>query len=65
MANGVDPDIVRQSLTQVHVESYTLDDQGNIQRSATRTKMVLGYISGVLIYFFHFLLCGHGHARHH
>ena len=53
-ANGVDPDVVRQSLTQVHVESYTLDDQGNIQRSATRTKMVLGYISGVLIYFFIF-----------
>lgn len=53
-ANGVDPDVVRQSLTQVHVESYTLDDQGNIHRSATRTKMVLGYISGVLIYFFIF-----------
>ena len=53
-ANGVDPDVVRQSLTQVNVESYTLDDQGNIQRSATRTKMVLGYISGVLIYFFIF-----------
>jgi ABC-2 type transport system permease protein len=52
--NGVDPDIVRQSLTQVQVESWTLDDQGNIHRSATRTKMALGYISGVLIYFFIF-----------
>jgi ABC-2 type transport system permease protein len=55
LRNGVDPDVVAQSHTQVSVKSYTLGDEGSEDtQSATPVKMGLGYIAGMMIYFFIF-----------
>lgn len=56
LRNGVDPEVVAQSTTQVSIRSYTIgkDDEED-QQSATGLKMGLGYLAGVLIYFFIFL----------
>ncbi|HCP40433.1 MAG TPA: ABC transporter permease [Cryomorphaceae bacterium] len=52
---GVDPKVVTQTKTQVSVKSFTLgEEDGNDETSATPLKMGLGYISGILIYFFIF-----------
>ena len=54
LRNGVDPNVVELSLTQVNIQSFTLGDEGAEQQSATVLKMGLGYIAGILIYFFIF-----------
>lgn len=55
LRNGVDPEIVAQIKTQVHIQGYTLgEEEGEEQTSATPIKMALGYIAGMLIYFFIF-----------
>lgn len=52
---GVDPDVVAQTKTQVNVKSFTLNEEsGNEETSATPLKMGLGYIAGLMIYFFIF-----------
>ena len=52
---GVDPEVVTQTKTQVSVKSFTLgEEEGNEETSATPLKMGLGYIAGILIYFFIF-----------
>jgi len=51
----VDPEVVAQSITQVNIKSYTLGDAKNeAVQSATPIKMALGYIAGMMIYFFIF-----------
>jgi len=55
LRNGVDPEVVAQSITQVNIKSYTLGDAKNeAVQSATPIKMALGYIAGMMIYFFIF-----------
>lgn len=51
---GVDPDVVAQTKTKVTVKSFTMGEEGNEETSATPLKMGLGYIAGILIYFFIF-----------
>lgn len=51
---GVDPEVVAQSKTQVSIKGYKLGEGGNEETSATPIKMGLGYIAGMLIYFFIF-----------
>jgi ABC-2 type transport system permease protein len=52
---GVDPEVVTQTKTQVSVKSFTLgEEDGSEETSATPLKMGLGYIAGILIYFFIF-----------
>ncbi|MGB2289825.1 MAG: ABC transporter permease, partial [Schleiferiaceae bacterium] len=55
LRNGVDPEVVAQSATQVSIQSYTVGEEGEEeQQSATGLKMGLGYIAGMFIYFFIF-----------
>jgi ABC-2 type transport system permease protein len=55
LRNGVNPEVVAQSITQVNIKSYTLGDAKNeAVQSATPIKMALGYIAGMMIYFFIF-----------
>jgi ABC-2 type transport system permease protein len=51
---GVDPEVVAQTKTKVSIKSFTMGDEGNEETSATPLKMGLGYIAGILIYFFIF-----------
>ena len=52
---GVDPEVVAQTKTQVSVKSFTMGEaDGSEETSATPLKMGLGYIAGILIYFFIF-----------
>ena len=51
---GVDPEVVEQTKTTVNIKSFTIGDEGNEETSATPLKMGLGYIAGILIYFFIF-----------
>lgn len=51
---GVDPEVVEQTKTKVNIKSFTIGDRGNEETSATPLKMGLGYIAGILIYFFIF-----------
>ncbi|MEC8458692.1 MAG: ABC transporter permease [Bacteroidota bacterium] len=51
---GVDPEIVEQTKTIVNIKSFIIGDEGNEETSATPLKMGLGYIAGILIYFFIF-----------
>lgn len=51
---GVDPDVVAQTKTKVTIKSFTMGEEGNEETSATPLKMGLGYIAGILIYFFIF-----------
>ena len=51
---GVDPDVVAQTKTKVTIRSFTMGEEGNEETSATPLKMGLGYIAGILIYFFIF-----------
>lgn len=51
---GVDPEVVEQTKTKVNIKSFTIGDGGNEETSATPLKMGLGYIAGILIYFFIF-----------
>jgi len=55
LRNGVDPEVVAQSVTQVNIKSYTMGDaEEEAVQSATPIKMALGYIAGMMIYFFIF-----------
>lgn len=54
LKNGVDPEIVAQIKTNVNIKSFTLGEEGNDEQSAVPIKMALGYITGMLIYFFIF-----------
>ena len=55
LRNGVDPEVVAQSATQVNIQSFTVGEEGEEeQQSATGLKMGLGYIAGMLIYFYIF-----------
>ena len=55
LRQGVDPDVVEQAKTFVSIKSFTLgDEEGSEETSATPLKMGLGYIAGMLIYFFIF-----------
>ena len=55
LRQGVDPDVVEGAKTRVSVKSFTLgEEEGNDETSATPLKMGLGYIAGMLIYFFIF-----------
>ena len=55
LRNGVDPEVVAQSATQVNIQSFTVGEEGEEeQQSATGLKMGLGYIAGMFIYFFIF-----------
>jgi ABC-2 type transport system permease protein len=51
---GVDPEVVAQTKTKVTIRSFTMGEEGNEETSATPLKMGLGYIAGILIYFFIF-----------
>ena len=51
---GVDPEVVAQTKTKVTIKSFTMGEEGNEETSATPLKMGLGYIAGILIYFFIF-----------
>lgn len=51
---GVDPEIIAQIKTNVTIQSFTLDDEGNDEQSAVPIKMALGYFTGLLIYIFIF-----------
>ncbi|MGA0303813.1 MAG: ABC transporter permease, partial [Schleiferiaceae bacterium] len=52
LRNGVDPEVVAQSATQVNIKSFTVGEEGEEeQQSATGLKMGLGYIAGMFIYF--------------
>ena len=50
----VDPEVVAQTKTKVTIKSFTMGEEGNEETSATPLKMGLGYIAGILIYFFIF-----------
>lgn len=55
LEQGVDPEVVAQTKTQVSLKSFTLgEEEGQEETSATPLKMGLGYIAGMLIYFFIF-----------
>ena len=54
LKNGVDPEIIAQIKTNVTIQSFTLDDEGNDEQSAVPIKMALGYFTGLLIYIFIF-----------
>ena len=51
---GVDPEVVAQTKTKVNIKSFTMGEEGKEETSATPLKMGLGYITGILIYFFIF-----------
>ena len=52
--SSVDPEVVAQTKTQVSVKSFTLGEEEGNEETATPLKMGLGYIAGILIYFFIF-----------
>lgn len=54
LKNGVDPEIIAQIKTNVTIQSFTLDDEGNDEQSAVPIKMALGYFTGFLSYIFIF-----------
>ena len=55
LKQGVDPEVVNQAKTQVNIKSFTLgEEDGQDETSATPLKMGLGYIAGMMIYFFIF-----------
>ena len=54
LKNGVDPEVVAQIKTNVTIKSFTLGEEGTDEQSAVPIKMALGYITGMLIYFFIF-----------
>jgi len=54
LKNGVDPEVVAQIKTNVTIKSFTLGEEGTDEQSAVPVKMVLGYITGMLIYLFIF-----------
>jgi len=55
LRQGVDPGVVAQAKTSVSIRSFTLgEEEGSEETSATPLKMGLGYIAGMLIYFFIF-----------
>ena len=54
LKNGVDPEVVAQIKTNVSIKSFTLGEEGTDEQSAVPIKMALGYITGMLIYFFIF-----------
>ncbi|MDC0383084.1 ABC transporter permease, partial [Schleiferiaceae bacterium] len=54
LKNGVDPEVVAQIKTNVSIKSFTLGEDGTDEQSAVPIKMALGYITGMLIYFFIF-----------
>ena len=55
LRQGVDPEVVEQAKTVVSIKSFTLgEDDASEETSATPLKMGLGYIAGMLIYFFIF-----------
>jgi ABC-2 type transport system permease protein len=55
LKQGVDPEVVNQAKTQVSIKSFTLgEEDGQDETSATPLKMGLGYIAGMMIYFFIF-----------
>ena len=55
LKQGVDPEVVNQTKTQVNIKSFTLgEEDGQDETSATPLKMGLGYIAGMMIYFFIF-----------
>jgi len=55
LRQGVDPEVVEQAKTFVSIKSFTLgEDDASEETSATPLKMGLGYIAGMLIYFFIF-----------
>ena len=56
LKQGVDPEVVNQAKTQVSIKSFTLgEEDGQDETSATPLKMGLGYIAGIMIYFFIFI----------
>ena len=54
LKNGVDPEVVAQIKTNVTIKSFTLGEEGSDEQSAVPIKMALGYMTGMLIYFFIF-----------
>lgn len=56
LIQGVDPEIVAQTKTSVNLKTFKLGEtaEGGEQASATPVKMAVGYIAGILIYFFVF-----------
>ncbi|MDX5403927.1 MAG: ABC transporter permease, partial [Bacteroidota bacterium] len=55
LRQGVDPEIVAQTKTNLTLKVFNLDEDGKERESATIIKMVTGYAAGFLIYFFIFL----------
>ncbi len=54
-ANGVDKNILDSIRSEVNLTSYKLDESGQEKESFTEISMALGFIGGLLIYFFIFL----------
>jgi len=58
LAQGVDPEIVAQTKTTVNLKTFTLKEEttgvAGEQASATPVKMAVGYVAGIMIYFFVF-----------
>ncbi|MCB0823714.1 MAG: ABC transporter permease [Bacteroidales bacterium] len=54
-ASGIDPEILRSIKSTVNLLTIRVDEGGNEQNSSTELSMVVGYIGGILIYFFIFM----------
>jgi ABC-2 type transport system permease protein len=53
LREGISPEVVAQSRVNVSLATFSIDEEGE-KASATSTKMIAGYLCGVLIYFFVF-----------
>jgi ABC-2 type transport system permease protein len=53
LREGISPEVVAQSRVNVSLATFSIDEEGE-KASATGTKMIAGYLGGILIYFFVF-----------
>lgn len=52
---GVDPEVIAQTRTQVSLRSFNIEDDGNEQETVVEAKMVVGMAFAFFMYFFIFI----------
>lgn len=55
LAQGIDPDVIKQSKVNVKLMTIKVDEEGNEQSTNTEVEVGLAYLAGFMIYFFIFM----------
>ncbi len=55
MAVGIDPKVIKETKTDIHLITIKVDETGNEQKSNTEVEIGLAYLAGFMIYFFIFM----------